>query len=63
MGLGLPDGGHLTHGYYACPMSLYFFGPDANVGILILDCQEEEDYIIHLLPVIPLRRHPGFQPH
>lgn len=23
MGLGLPDGGHLTHGYYVCAATLY----------------------------------------
>ncbi len=52
MGLGLPDGGHLTHGYYV----------RIRTYILVLafltsrsDCQKEDDCIFHLLPVLPLR--------
>lgn len=30
MGLGLPDGGHLTHGYYVCPVIITDFYPTTN---------------------------------
>lgn len=55
MGLGLPDGGHLTHGYY---VSLTFgFSSHTRVAECsrIIDCQKENDRIFNLLPVPPVR--------
>jgi len=53
MGLGLPDGGHLTHGYYVCT-DLYMV---AHINLLTssADGQEENDGFVHILPVFPLR--------
>ena len=28
MGLGLPDGGHLTHGYYVCMLLTFHYSPN-----------------------------------
>lgn len=52
MGLGLPDGGHLTHGYYVCqyPSASHIFPQ-----ISPLDRQEKDDRLLHLLPVPSLR--------
>lgn len=55
MGLGLPDGGHLTHGYYVSLRPM-LESLDAN-DCTFLDRQEEDDCILDLLPVIPLRHH------
>lgn len=53
MGLGLPDGGHLTHGYY---VSLTFgVPPHDDATKSNADCQKEDDGFFHLLPVLPLR--------
>jgi hypothetical protein len=58
MGLGLPDGGHLTHGYY---VSLFNADMPAasNLTLLITDRQEEDLGVVHLLPVTPLRPRPA----
>ena len=54
MGLGLPDGGHLTHGYY---VSLGF-GASSHVKWLnvfeFTDRKEEDDSFFHILPVLPV---------
>ena len=53
MGLGLPDGGHLTHGYYVgAPLSVTRCSVGSQFGYT--DRQEEDDRLLHLLPVIPL---------
>lgn len=57
MGLGLPDGGHLTHGYYVRT-------PDPNWPLrpkltrVCTDREEENDRFVDLLPISPLRYHP-----
>jgi hypothetical protein len=54
MGLGLPDGGHLTHGYYVS----FFAGSILSHDLLIylpLDRQEKDDCVFNILPVFPLR--------
>ena len=50
MGLGLPDGGHLTHGYYVnlIPVS------QCNICSFHVDSQEEDDCLVDLFPVIPI---------
>ena len=57
MGLGLPDGGHLTHGYYVRPASSKW------KMILIdhpcIDRQEENHGLVHLFPVFPLWSRPS----
>ena len=54
MGLGLPDGGHLTHGYY---VSLIYGVPSCvhATEFKLADCQEEDDGFLDLLPVLPVR--------
>ena len=52
MGLGLPDGGHLTHGYYVRHALL-------RLGCIYQqsshpDCQEEDYCLLYLLPILPL---------
>jgi hypothetical protein len=54
MGLGLPDGGHLTHGYYVS----WFHAFLGCVGSFRADSQEEDDRVVDLLPVIPVRARP-----
>ena len=55
MGLGLPDGGHLTHGYYVCPfLLLNFIIPFRTLICSFLDRQEKDYCIVHLLPIPPL---------
>jgi hypothetical protein len=60
MGLGLPDGGHLTHGYYVRSAAYpgIFVSDDLH---RCLDCQKENDRIVHLFPVPALRSRAGEQ--
>jgi glycine/serine hydroxymethyltransferase len=51
MGLGLPDGGHLTHGYYVNPFSRF---QQSNIRSFHVDSQEEDDRVVDLFPVIPI---------
>jgi len=54
MGLGLPDGGHLTHGYYVSPE----LGAPSHVMWLnvfeFTDRKEEDDGFFHIFPVFPV---------
>jgi hypothetical protein len=53
MGLGLPDGGHLTHGYYVIS---FLVSPQATFrSFCIIDSQEEDDCVVNLFPVAPIR--------
>jgi hypothetical protein len=50
MGLGLPDGGHLTHGYYVNS----FLVSQSYIRSFHVDSQEEDDCVVDLFPVIPI---------
>ena len=52
MGLGLPDGGHLTHGYYV--RATHGIQLQAYSRSIPSDCEEEDDRVVHLLPVPPV---------
>ena len=53
MGLGLPDGGHLTHGFY---VRLSYPSPLASHPYpYSLDREEENLSLFDLLPIVPLR--------
>jgi glycine/serine hydroxymethyltransferase len=49
MGLGLPDGGHLTHGYYVSMRPSSRLKWSAKT---VTDCEEEDDGVVNLLPVV-----------
>lgn len=51
MGLGLPDGGHLTHGYY---VNTSRSSKQCHIRSFHVDSQEEDDRIIDLFPIIPI---------
>jgi glycine/serine hydroxymethyltransferase len=51
MGLGLPDGGHLTHGYY---VNTSRFSKQSHIRSFHVDSQEEDDRVIDLFPIIPI---------
>ena len=51
MGLGLPDGGHLTHGYY---VNLFLVSQSYMHRSFHVDSQEEDDCLVDLFPVFPI---------
>ena len=51
MGLGLPDGGHLTHGYY---VNTFLFFSQCDIRSFHVDSQKEDDRVVDLFPVIPI---------
>jgi glycine/serine hydroxymethyltransferase len=54
MGLGLPDGGHLTHGYYVN----LFLCLESYVRSFHVDSQKEDDGVVDLFPIIPIWARP-----
>jgi hypothetical protein len=54
MGLGLPDGGHLTHGYYVRSKRAGFID-SSTLTLPTVDGQEENDRLFDLFPVFSLR--------
>ena len=60
MGLGLPDGGHLTHGYYVCHCYII---TSKLTHIPRTDRQEENHRFFNLLPISPLRPRRPDPPH
>ena len=61
MGLGLPDGGHLTHGYYVSIYHYLLYEQDTHFGSRYTDCQEEDFRVVDLLPIPSLRARPQDQ--